>query len=90
MPSSGRLQLALIDNLDDELTMVSDPARQGSFHVLGAIGIPSVLVETGFITNRTDEGLLRKPKHRALIARSIRDAVDEFFARRNQHSAARL
>ena len=87
---SGRLQLALIDNLDDDLTMVPDPARQGSFHVLGAIGIPSVLVETGFITNRADESLLRTPKHRATIARSIRDAVDEFFVSRSRRSGARL
>ena len=90
VPSPGSLQLALIDNLDDDLTMVPDPARQGSFHVLGAIGIPSVLVETGFITNRTDEGLLRTPKHRALIATSIRDAVDEFFASRSRRFGARL
>lgn len=78
-PGSARLQLAMVASLDDDLSMVSDPARQGRFHVLGAVGIPGVLVETGFISNPRDEALLRQPRHRALIARAIRDAVDDYF-----------
>jgi len=89
LPSSAGLQLALVESLDDDLTMLPDPARQGRFYVLGALGMPSVLVETGFITNRADEGLLRTSKHRALIARSIREAVDDFFASHGKPPASR-
>jgi N-acetylmuramoyl-L-alanine amidase len=77
---SARLQLAMVASLDDDLSMVPDPARLGRFHVLGAVGIPSVLVETGFISNLRDEALLRQPRHRAMIARAIRDAVEDYFA----------
>lgn len=81
---SSRLQLAMVASLDDEVGMVPDPARQGRFRVLSALGIPSVLVEMGFISNRRDEALLRQPKHRAVIARAIRDAVDDYFAGRGR------
>lgn len=85
-PGSARLQFAMIGSLNDDLVMVPDPARQGRFHVLGALGIPSVLVETGFITNKQDEALLRTPRHRTMVARAIRDAVNEFFAgQQRQH-----
>lgn len=77
---SARLQLAMVASLDDDLSMVPDPAREGRFYVLGAVGIPSVLVETGFISNLRDEALLRQPRHRAMIARAIRDAVEDYFA----------
>lgn len=86
---SSKLQLVMIDSLDDDLRMVPDPARQGRFHVLGAVGIPSVLVETGFISNRADEVLLRAPKYRAKIAQAIREAVDSFFARQAPEPAER-
>lgn len=81
---SANLQTALIASLDDDVGMRLDPARQGRFYVLGALGIPSVLVEMGFITNRQDEDLLRQPKHRAMVARAIIEALDEFFIGRYQ------
>lgn len=81
---SSRLQLAMVASLDDEVGMVPDPARQGRFRVLSSLGIPSVLVEMGFISNRRDEALLRQPRHRAVIARAIRDAVDDYFAGRGR------
>lgn len=88
-PGSARLQLAMVESLDEDLPMVPDPARQGRFHVLGALGIPSVLVETGFISNVKDEVLLRQPRHRAMVARAIRDAVDDYFAVQQRPAAPR-
>jgi len=82
--SSATLQSALIASLDDDIGMLPDPARQDRFYVLGALGIPSVMVEMGFITNRQDENLLRQPKYRAMVARAIIDALDEFFIGRYQ------
>lgn len=69
--------------------MVSDPARQAHFHVLGALAIPSVLVETCFVSNRSDKALLRQPLHRAVIARAIRGAVDDYFVGRGTPSGPR-
>ena len=77
---SVRLQLALVASLDDDLSMVLAPTREAHLYVLGTTGIPSVLVEMGFISNPKDEGLLRTSRHRAVIASAIRDAVNAYFA----------
>ena len=88
-PSLDRLQLAMVDSLGGDLSMLADPARHGRFHVLGASGTPSVLVEMGFISNRQDEALLRQHRHRAVISRAIRDAIDDYFAGRGASTGPR-
>ena len=52
----------------------------GYFAVLKAPDMPSVLIETGFLSNRQDEKVLQDSAHRAKLARSIVGAVDQFFA----------
>ena len=51
------------------------------FAVLKAPDIPSVLIEMGYLSNRTDERLLRQAKHRGRVARSIVRATNVYFAR---------
>lgn len=79
-PGSAWLQHAMIDNLDDDVRMTRAPAREAHLWVLANTDIPGVLVEMGFLSNRRDEALMRKPMHLLLIARSLRDAVDDYFA----------
>ncbi|MEZ5648540.1 MAG: N-acetylmuramoyl-L-alanine amidase [Alphaproteobacteria bacterium] len=43
--------------------------------------IPSILVESGFMTNRTDEKLLRSKAHRVKLATAILKAVIDIFLR---------
>jgi N-acetylmuramoyl-L-alanine amidase len=38
-----------------------------------------VLLETGFISNRQDEALLKQPAHRRLLVGAIKDAIDDYF-----------
>jgi len=76
---SARLQYRLIDSLNDEVRMMRDSSRQAELYVLMRLGIPGALLEMGFLSNREDENLLRQPKHRAIIARAIRDAIDDYF-----------
>lgn len=59
--------------------MVVEPSRQARFYVLGARRIPSVLLEMGFLCNRRDEMLLNRAKHRNVVARSLRDAINDYF-----------
>ena len=77
--SSPWLQYAMIDNLDDDIHMLHDPAREAHLYVLRITTVPSVLLEMGFLSNRRDEALLRQAKHRAVIARAIRDAIKDYF-----------
>jgi N-acetylmuramoyl-L-alanine amidase len=79
MPGSASLQDTMIDNLQGDIRMVVEPSRQARFYVLGARRIPSVLLEMGFLCNRRDEMLLNRAKHRNVVARSLRDAINDYF-----------
>jgi N-acetylmuramoyl-L-alanine amidase len=78
-PGSEWLQYTMIGRLNDEMEMTEDPARTAHFWVLANEDIPGVLIEMGFLSNREDERLMRNPRHRLLIARLIRDAVEGYF-----------
>jgi len=76
---SGRLARDLVGSLDQDLPMLPNPDRHAGFVVLKAADIPSVLVEMGFMSNPSDEALLRQANHRILVARAMKRAVDAYF-----------
>lgn len=53
--------------------------RHAGFVVLKSPDIPSMLVETAFISNASDERRLRDPSHQQRVAEAIRTGVREFF-----------
>jgi len=57
----------------------NDVERAG-FAVLKAPDIPSILVETAFISNPREELFLRSPKHREQIARALLSGINDYFA----------
>ncbi len=79
MQGSAYLQWVMIGQLRSNIGLVDDPARQAQLYVLGEMGIPSVLLEMGFLSNRHDEKLLRQLHYRNLIAGSLKEAVDDYF-----------
>ena len=56
--------------------------RMASLMVLKAPDLPSVLFETGYISNPTDAEFLNSDSGRQRIAQSVRQAVEVHFARR--------
>ena len=70
----------MIDQLNDDVRMVAVPARTGHLYVLASRDIPSVLLEMGFLSNRQDEALLKRPSHRHVLVQAIKDAIDDYFA----------
>jgi N-acetylmuramoyl-L-alanine amidase len=56
--------------------------EQAGFAVLKAPDIPSILVETAFISNPQEEALLRDPEHQARLAEALADAIRRHFTRR--------
>lgn len=56
--------------------------RMASLLVLKAPDTPSVLFETGYLSNPADAGFLASEEGRERIARSVRRAVEVHFARR--------
>jgi N-acetylmuramoyl-L-alanine amidase len=53
--------------------------QQAGFVVLKSPDIPSMLVETAYISNRADERKLRQPEYRARIANAIFAGVRNYF-----------
>jgi N-acetylmuramoyl-L-alanine amidase len=49
--------------------LLEQPMRAANFVVLRAPDVPSMLVETGFLSNPRDEAILRQPAERDAIAR---------------------
>ena len=54
--------------------------EQAGFAVLKAPDIPSILVETAFISNPEEEQKLRSPRHQQRFAESIADGIRRYFA----------
>jgi N-acetylmuramoyl-L-alanine amidase len=53
--------------------------QHAGFVVLKSPDIPSMLVETAFISNATDERRLRDPDHQQLLASAIGKGVRNYF-----------
>jgi N-acetylmuramoyl-L-alanine amidase len=66
----------------DEMTFRTTAHRFASFVVLKAPDTPSVLFETGFISNRGDSDFLTSKSGQKMVARGVRDAVQIHFARK--------
>jgi N-acetylmuramoyl-L-alanine amidase len=54
--------------------------QQAGFMVLKSPDIPSMLVETGFISNPTEERKLRDPAHQQRVAKAIMQGIRRYFA----------
>lgn len=67
-------------SFNSRVGLLPHPKRQAAFVVLKSVNIPSILVEMGFMSNRKDEAALRQASHRRLIAASMKNAVDRYFA----------
>jgi len=63
--------------------------RFASLVVLKAPDVPSILFETGYLTNPTDLAYIDSPEGRRQIALGIRSAVETHFARRQLRLAER-
>lgn len=72
---------ALVNQLDDSMRLLRNNHRFAGFAVLKAPDIPSVLIELGYLSNRIDERLLRRSRHRTKVASAIVKAIDGYFAR---------
>jgi N-acetylmuramoyl-L-alanine amidase len=55
--------------------------EQASFAVLKAPDIPSILVESAFISNPEEERKLRDPEYRAQLVEALATGIQRYFAR---------
>lgn len=70
----------VVDELRRTTHLLPHNHRFAGFAVLKAPEIPSILIEMGYLSNLTDERLLRQPRHRQQMAAALARAVNAFFA----------
>ncbi|HEX5184284.1 MAG TPA: N-acetylmuramoyl-L-alanine amidase [Allosphingosinicella sp.] len=63
--------------------------RFASLIVLKAPDVPSILLETGYLTNATDAAYIESPEGQKQIASGVKDAIETHFARRLYRIASR-
>ncbi|WP_300299680.1 N-acetylmuramoyl-L-alanine amidase [Ferrovibrio sp.] len=65
----------IVTGVGRRVHLLENPMRQANFAVLRSPAIPSVLIETGFLSNLQDERVLRSPKSRAELARFLAEQI---------------
>jgi len=76
---SARFASLLTDQLSEHTLVLRDSHRFAGFVVLKALDVPSVLLELGYLSNADDEAALASKRHRRVVAKAIRDAIDRYF-----------
>ena len=65
----------IVSLIGSNLTLLENPKRSANFAVLKVPDVPSILIETGFLSNTHDEALLTNPTARKRIAVTLADAI---------------
>lgn len=81
---SETLQGKMIEEL---MPKVKREAHAGDFYML-SLGIPSALIECGFLSNPAEEALLRTEAYEQRVAKAIGDGIVEWYALEPQPVAA--
>jgi N-acetylmuramoyl-L-alanine amidase len=79
---SNRFARILMSEMKTTARMHKNPLKSAAFKVLKAPDIPSVLVELGYVSNKTDMENLLSDNWRSRTAGSMAQAIDAFFAKR--------
>ena len=61
--------------------LLGNTHRFAGFAVLKAPDVPSVLVESGYLSNAHDERMLRQPEYRIKLAEALARAIERYFVR---------
>jgi len=62
---------SIVKGVGKDLRLLDNPMRSANFAVLKAPDIPSILLETGFLSNSRDEVILRDTQARRTVARVL-------------------
>ncbi len=86
---SLRVGRSVLEGIGSVNTLHKGSVEQAGFAVLKAPDIPSILVETAFISNPEEEQKLRDDRHQRKLADSIRSGVRRYFAQNPPLSRAK-
>ena len=78
LKESEALAAVIQEELDKKLTIPNRGVKQAGFYVLSGASMPCVLIESGFISNPSEEKNMKSPSHRKKIAEGIYKAIIRF------------
>jgi N-acetylmuramoyl-L-alanine amidase len=87
---SLRLGSAVLERLGAVNTLHKPQVEQASFAVLKAPDVPSILVETAFISNPEEERRLGDRQYQDQLARAILDGIRDYVAKHPPRPASPL
>ena len=76
---SRRIGAAVLSELEGLGSLHKTQVEQAGFAVLKSPDIPSILIETAFISNPDEEKMLRDPKHQERIASALMFGIRAYF-----------
>jgi len=85
---SAQFAEMLIPRLGEVAPLLRNTHRNAGFFVLLAPDVPAVLIETGFLSNVTDERRLADPRARERLAEAMAQGVDAYFATPQLYAAS--
>ena len=87
MSQNGQIRLStvaasrVLREMKKAVRLHGNHVHRAGFVVLKTRNIPSLLIETAFLSNPTDEKLLRDPKYQHKLARTIANGIEAYFSR---------
>lgn len=81
LDTSLKVGALVLEQLGGVARLHKRQVEQAGFTVLKSADVPSILVETGFISNPTEAQRLATPEYQDKLARAIRRGVQSWFAR---------
>ncbi|QGZ95413.1 N-acetylmuramoyl-L-alanine amidase [Terricaulis silvestris] len=85
---SAQFAQVVIPRLGEVAPLLRNTHRNAGLFVLLAPDVPAVLIETGFLSNVTDERRLSDPNARERMANAMAGAVDAYFAAPQTYASA--
>ncbi len=79
LEASRRVAGKVLGEMRKKQTLHCRRVKKARFAVLKSSDVPSMLVETGFISNPDDERKLSSPSYQEKVARSIFDGISAYF-----------
>ncbi|MBQ7413696.1 MAG: N-acetylmuramoyl-L-alanine amidase [Alphaproteobacteria bacterium] len=79
MNKSARYADYVVQEMKKKVSLVPNAHRMAGFVVLKSPSIPSVLVELGYLSNRTEDKNLQKASYRKELAEALVRAVQRYF-----------
>ena len=80
MHYSERFAAIAAQTMARQLKIRNSGVKQAGFYVLVGASMPNVLVETGYLSNRTEEKFLRSKKGQEQIAQALYQGIKEYKA----------